>query len=178
MSDEYMFAIVKFGKMNVLKEKTKGFQVKQGKVTPMPAFGEVLEDEQIRRLIAYERGFTTGKRKKDPEIAEIFKDACTESHGIAGRGNGRRPLEGQDPNKPFVSYIMPPPMDYTRKELMARFDDEFLFWLIKLGRIDVTELKKFDFMKAYGHVLSDKEIWSVVRYVREAFINGKPRKKK
>ena len=69
-------------------------------------------------------------------------------------------------------------MNYHLKEQMARFDDEFLFWLIKFGRIDVTEMKKVDFMKAYGHVLSDEEIWSVVQYVRETFIDGKPRKKK
>ncbi len=69
-------------------------------------------------------------------------------------------------------------MNYTLKEEMERFDDEFLFWLIKLGRLEVTTVKKFDFMKAYGHVLNDDEIWGVVRYVRETFINGKPRKKK
>ena len=43
---------------------------------------------------------------------------------------------------------------------------------------EATTVKKFDFMKAYGHILNDDEIWGVVRYVRETFINGKPRKKK
>ncbi|MEE9274543.1 MAG: c-type cytochrome [bacterium] len=178
MTDEYIFAIVKFGKMNVLKEKMKGFKLKKSRPTAMPAFGEVLEDEQIRKIIQWERGFTTGSQIKDEETKEIFIDACSQCHGKKGRGNGERPTGDQDPNKPFVSEIQPPPMDYTQKELMARFDDEFLFNLIKLGRLDVTEQAKFDFMKAYGHVLNDDEIWGVVRYVRETFINGKPRRKK
>lgn len=177
MTDEYIFAVVKFGKMNVLKEKMKGFKLKKGRATAMPAFGEVLEDDQIRKLIKWEKGFTTGKMVKDEESKEIFMDACSQCHGKKGRGDGERPVGSQDP-KNFVSEIQPPPMNYSLKELMARFDDKFLFSLIKLGRIDVTEEAKFDFMKAYGHVLNDKEIWGVVRYVREVFINKKPRKKK
>ncbi|OGL62503.1 MAG: hypothetical protein A3J27_03820 [Candidatus Tectomicrobia bacterium RIFCSPLOWO2_12_FULL_69_37] len=178
MTDEYIFAIVKFGKMNVLKEQTNGYKFKLSKPTAMPSFGEVLEDAQIRKLIQWEKGFTTGKQANDPEMKEIFEAACVQCHGKAGLGNGERPVGSQDPSKLFVSEIQPPPMNYTLKEQMERFDEEFLFWLIKLGRIDVTEQKKFDFMKAYGHVLSDQEIWGVVRYVREVFINGKPRMKK
>ena len=178
MTDDYIFSIVKFGKINVLLEKTKGFKLKGTKATAMPAFGEVLEDVQIRKLIKWERGFTTGKQVKDEESAEIFKDACSQCHGLKGRGDGERPRGSQPLGKPFVSEIQPPPMDYTRKEEMARFDDEFLFALIKYGRLEATTVKKFDFMKAYGHILNDKEIWGVVRYVREAYINGKPRKKK
>ncbi len=178
MTDDYIFSIAKFGKINVLLEKTKGFKLKGAKATAMPAFGEVLEDEQIRKLIKWERGFTTGKQVKDEESAEIFKDACSQCHGLKGQGDGERPRGSQPLGKPFVSEIQPPPMNYTLKEEMERFDDEFLFWLIKLGRLEVTTVKKFDFMKAYGHILNDEEIWGVVRYVRETFINGKPRKKK
>ena len=69
-------------------------------------------------------------------------------------------------------------MNYHLKEQMARFDDEFLFWLIKFGRIDVTEMKKFDFMKAYGHVLSDEEIWAVVQYVPRNLHQRQAEKKK
>ena len=178
MTDDYIFSIVKFGKMNVLKNQTKGHKIKNGVPTAMPSFGEVLEDDQIRKLIKWERGFTSGKQPKDEESKGIFIDACSQCHGKQGFGNGIRPVEDQDPEKPFISHIQPPPMNYHLKEQMARFDDEFLFWLIKFGRIDVTEMKKFDFMKAYGHVLSDEEIWAVVQFVRETFINGKPRKKK
>ena len=178
MTDDYIFLIVKFGKINVLLDKTKGFKLNAATPTAMPAFGEVLEDEQIRKLIKWEHGLTAGKKIKDEESAEIFKDACSQCHGLAGRGDGERPRGSQPLGKPFVSEIQPPPMDYTLKEQMARFDDEFLFTLIKYGRLEATTVKKFDYMKAYGHVLNDDEIWGVVRYVRETFINGKPRKKK
>ena len=47
------------------------------------------------------------------------------------------------------------------------------FWLIKKGRIAATEEKDFDIMKPYGHVMSDEEIWSVVRYVWETYIDKK-----
>lgn len=178
MTDDYIFTIVKFGKVNVLQNKIKGFKLKGTTPTAMPSFGEVLEDAQIRKLIKWERGITTGKMVKDAESAEIFKDACSQCHGLKGRGDGERPRGDQPLGKPFVSEIQPPPMNYTLKEQMDRFDDEFLFSLIKLGRLEATTVKNFDFMKAYGHVLNDEEIWGAVRYVREAFINGKPRKKK
>ena len=44
------------------------------------------------------------------------------------------------------------------------------FWLIKEGRVGVTEEKAYVTMNAYGQVLSDEEIWSVVHYIREHFI--------
>ena len=178
MTDDYMFAVVKFGKMNVLKNQTKGHKVKNGVPTAMPSFGEALDDAQIRKLIKWVRGFSKGEQPKDEVSREIFTDACSQCHGSNGLGNGTRPVEDQDPEKPFISHIQPPPMNYHLKEQMARFNDGFLFWLIKLGRIDVTGIKKYDFMQPYGHLLDDKKIWSVVRYVREAFINGKPRKEK
>lgn len=176
MTDDYIFATVKFGKMNVLKNRMRGHKVQNGVPTAMPSFGEALEDGQIRGLIRWARGLARGERAGDGETREIFMDACAACHGKRGAGDGARPVEDQDPGKPFVSHIQPPPMNYLRKEQMARFDDAFLFWLIRLGRIDATEVKKFADMQAYGHLLDDKKIWSVVRYVREAFINAKPRK--
>ena len=124
------------------------------------------------------RGFSKGNQPEDAQTREIFTDACSPCHGSNGLGNGARPVEDQDPGKPFISHIQPPPMNYHLREQMARFGDGFLFWVIKLGRIDASERKKFNFMPSYGHLLKDKDIWSVVRYVREAFINGKPGKGK
>ena len=178
MTDDYMFSVVKFGKMNVLKNRTKGHNAINGVPTAMPSFGEALEDAQIRKLVKWVRGFGKSEQPKDAQSRKIFADACSQCHGKKGLGDGTRPVEDQDPKKPFISHIQPPPMNYHLKEQMARFDDGFLFWNIKLGRIDVTELKKYDFMKSYGHLLRDEDIWSVIRYIRETFINGKPRKKK
>ena len=62
-------------------------------------------------------------------------------------------------------------MNLTDPQLMARFSDEFIFSLIKKGKIAAVEEAGFDTMQAFGQVLSDKEIWSVIRYIRETFIN-------
>lgn len=169
MSAEYMFAVVKHGKLKVLKG-----EVPEVKGLAMPAFEQVLEPDQIRELIRYERSHATGTPQGSPEIREIFKDACVTCHGEGGRGNGPRAISQQPPPPRFVSEGQPPPADYTNRLLMGRFSDEFLFALISKGRIGATEELGFDTMQPFGHVLSDEEIWGVVRYIRQTFIDGKP----
>lgn len=102
---------------------------------------------------------------------EIFEANCAVCHGRQGRGDGVMASPAQPAPANFVSLIQPAPADYTAPLFMARFDDDFLFWLIEQGRIGVSEEKAFTTMNPYGQVLSDKEIWSVVRYIREHFIN-------
>ncbi|MFQ5895968.1 MAG: c-type cytochrome [Nitrospinota bacterium] len=172
ITDHYMYEVVKYGKLAVLKRAVKGSPLQS---VPMPSFEDVLEDDEIRALIRFERAFRTGE-EQDPEIREIFVAACSPCHGRGGRGDGKRAVRQPAP-KEFVSLIQPPPADYHNGAFMDRFSDEFLFWLIKKGRVGVIEEKGYDTMKAYGHVLSDHEVWSVVRYIREVFIEGKPRKR-
>lgn len=43
----------------------------------MPAFGQVLEDKQIRELIRFERAFSQGGAQST-EMREIFNDACAQ----------------------------------------------------------------------------------------------------
>jgi mono/diheme cytochrome c family protein len=57
---------------------------------------------------------------------------------------------------------------------MGRFSDEFLYALIAKGRIGATEEMGFDTMQPFGHVLNDEEIWGVVRYIRQTFIDRAP----
>jgi mono/diheme cytochrome c family protein len=173
LTDQYMFDVVKYGKLAVLKEEgTKPAY----DVMPMPSFEQVLEDDQIRRLIAFERAFHNG-RPQDPEIREIFLDACARCHGERGGGDGPDAKPAGVKGSRFVSLIQPAPADYTNPLFMDRFEDDFLFWLIKKGRIGATEEKEYDTMRPYGHVLSDEEIWSVVRYLRETFINQDQKKR-
>ncbi len=172
-TDRYMYEVVKYGKMAVLNGEVENSPLE---AEPMPAFGDVLEDEQIRGLIALEHALLAGKPPPDAKIKAIFDEDCAPCHGTGGRGNGERPVGKQSPSKPFVSEIQPPPADYTNAALMARFSDEYRFWLIKLGRVGVTEDKGFDSMKPYGHLISDEEAWSVVLYIRDTFI--KPKKGK
>jgi len=167
LTDEYMFNVVKYGKLKVLKREIPD---KRFESLAMPAFGQVLEDDQIRDLIKFERAFSRGG-PQSTEMREIFNDACAVCHGKNGRGDGERATSVQPAAKYFVSEGQPAPMNLTDPQLMARFEDDFLFALIKFGKIGSVEQAKFDTMQPYGHVLSDKEIWSVLRYIRENFIN-------
>jgi mono/diheme cytochrome c family protein len=172
LTDEYMFNVVKYGKLAVLKREIPNKKLES---LAMPAFGAVLEDKQIRELIKYERGFSQGG-PQSAEMKEIFEDACAVCHGKSGRGDGERAFAKQPAPKYFVSEGQPAPMNLTDPQLMARFGDDFLFNLIKYGKVGSVEQARFDTMLGYGHVLSDKEIWSVIRYIRETFVN--PNKEK
>lgn len=169
-TDRYLYEVVKYGKLAVLKGEVPNSPLE---AVAMPSFGDVLEDEQIRKLIELEHALLNGQAPPDPAIKAIFAEACAVCHGQGGRGDGDRAVKTQPPPQRFVSAVQPPPADYTNAALMARFSDEFRFWLIKKGRLAATEEAGFDTMKSYGHILSDKEIWSVIRYIREAFVNSK-----
>jgi mono/diheme cytochrome c family protein len=167
LKDEYIFNVVKYGKLRVLRREIPD---KKFESLAMPAFGQVLEDDQIRELIKFERAFSQGG-PQSAEMREIFDAACATCHGKSGRGDGERATSIQPAPKYFVSEAQPAPMNLTDPQLMARFTDEFLFALIKKGRIASIEEDKFDTMQPFGQVLSDKEIWSVIRYIRETFVN-------
>ncbi len=178
LTPQYIFDVVKYGKLAVIKgEKQTG----KYEVLPMPGFEDSLEDEEIRGLMAYEKSLLTGQWKAPKgseftreEMKEYFDGACAECHGPKGKGNGPKAIGDKgNPDKPFVSIAQPAPADQTDRLLMARFNDEFIFWLIKKGRIAATEEKNFDIMKPYGHVMSDEEIWSVVKYVWTTYIDKK-----
>lgn len=172
LTDEYMFNVVKYGKLRVLKREIPD---KKFESLAMPAFGAVLDDKQIRELIKYERAFSQGGRQS-AEMKEIFEDACAVCHGKSGRGDGERAFAKQPAPKYFVSEGQPAPMNLTDPQLMARFGDDFLFNLIKYGKVGSIEQARFDTMLGYGHVLNDREIWSVIRYIRETFVNSNKEK--
>jgi mono/diheme cytochrome c family protein len=169
LTDQYLFEVIKYGKLAVLQREVPGSSLQ---AVAMPAFGEVLEEAQIRELIAFERAFQRGA-PQSAETREIFRDACAVCHGERGRGDGTRASPSQPAPLRFVSAIQPAPADYHDPSLMDRFSDEFLVALITHGRIGATEVAGFDTMKPYGHVLSDDEIRGVVRYIRETFVNEK-----
>lgn len=172
LTDEYMFNVVKYGKLAVLNGRIPD---KKFPALAMPAFGQVLDDNQIRELIKFERAFSQGGTQA-PEMREIFNDACAVCHGKSGRGDGERAYTKQPAPQYFVSEGQPAPMNLTDPQLMARFNDDFLFSLIKKGKIGAIMEDGFDTMQPFGQVLSDKEIWSVIRYIRETFVN--PNKEK
>jgi mono/diheme cytochrome c family protein len=168
LTDQYLFEVIKFGKLAVLKREVAGSSLQ---AVAMPAFGEVLEAAQIRELIAFERAFRSGA-PQSAETRELFRDACAVCHGDHGRGDGTRASPSQPAPPRFVSAIQPAPANYHDPLFMDRFSDDFLVALITHGRIGASEVAGFDTMKPYGHVLSDDEIRGVVRYIRETFVNG------
>lgn len=171
LTEQYMFEVVKYGKLAVLKREVKGSSLES---LAMPAFGHLFDDAQIRDLIAFERAFRTGA-PQSPELREIFEDACVPCHGAQGRGDGPRASAVQPAPPRFVSEAQPAPADYHDAAFMDRFSEDYMVALIKYGRVDATERAGFDTMKPFGHILSDEEIWSVVRYIRETFVNGTKR---
>ncbi len=172
LTDEYIFNVVKYGKLAVLKRELPNKKLES---LAMPSFGAVLEDDQIRELIKFERAFSQGG-PQSAEMREIFDAACVVCHGKGGRGDGERASSTQPAPKYFVSEAQPSPMNLTDPQLMARFNDDFLFALIKKGKIGAVEEGKFDTMQPFGKVLSDKEIWSAIRYIQETFVNSNKEK--
>lgn len=172
LTDQYLFDVVKYGKLAVIKRERKEGSAFQP--LAMPSFGHLFDDAEIRELIAFEQAFRTGA-PQSPKWREIFDDACVTCHGKEGRGDGPRASPQQPARPGFVSDVQPAPADYHDPLFMERFSDDYLLALIKHGRIGATEIAGFDTMKPYGHILSDEEIWGVVRYIRETFVNaGKP----
>lgn len=169
LTDQYLFEVVKYGKLAVLKREVKGSPLES---LAMPSFGHLFDDAQMRELIAFERAFGRGA-PQSAEWREIFEDACVPCHGRSGRGDGPRASPQQPAPPRFVSDAQPAPADYHDPLFMDRFSDDYLLALIKHGRVGATEVAGFDTMRPYGHILSDEEIWGVVRYIREMFVNGK-----
>lgn len=169
LTDQYVFEVVKYGKLAVLKREVKGSPLES---LAMPSFGHLFEDAEIRELIAFERAFATGA-PQSAKTREIFNDSCVPCHGAQGRGDGPRASPQQPAPPRFVSDAQPSPADYHDPLFMDRFSDDYLLTLIKYGRVGAIEVAGFDTMKPYGHMLSDDEIWGVVRYIRETFVNEK-----
>ncbi len=88
---------------------------------------------------------------KDPAFAERaighYSVACATCHGSPGQG--RSPWMVTYPEAPLL----------TQKEVVARWNDAELFWLIKNGVKDTG-------MLALGPTHSEEDIWAVTAFVR------------
>jgi mono/diheme cytochrome c family protein len=84
--------------------------------------------------------------------ASNFSDSCVDCHGQSGKGDG-----------PKAKELKTKPANYTDCAAMAKFDDDYLFKVIKLGSEKMGKSKDMpDFGKAYD----DDEIRGLVAYVR------------
>ncbi len=84
---------------------------------------------------------------------KIFKNMCVACHGIDGKGD---PL--------MLKTLNPPPADLTSEKVQNQTDGA-LFWKITTGR---------GAMAGYENILSEKERWALVQYIRSFNKNNTP----
>lgn len=149
LQDDYLFAVVKYGKTPTM---THGHEHYQGAVS-MPAFEERLEPEEIDALVEFEQAFLSGA-PQNPDRRALFLLHYADCHGTDGRGMG-----------PTAAVIQPAPADFTDRKFMARFSEKYLRTVIAKGKVGAVK-QGFATMPGYGHVLSDREIRSVIRFLR------------
>lgn len=89
----------------------------------------------------------TGKR--------IFTINCQPCHGVEGKGGG--PVTHNDPDKKIARYPVPAPMLSGPGNISALRSDGYIYLTIRNGGA---------VMPAHAVMLTDKERWSVVSYIR------------
>lgn len=83
----------------------------------------------------------------------IYKTNCTPCHGVTGEGNG-----------PKAEELKIKPQDHTNTTYMSTRTDEQLGFVIRNGGISIS---KSPLMPAWKGTLSDRQIKSVVKYLRK-----------
>lgn len=147
--DPYLFAVVKHGKATVIDRANPDYL---GAIS-MPAFGGRLSPAQINALVAFVRGFSTG-RPQDPTARQIFSANCAVCHGEDGRGRG-----------PAAASLQPAPADFTDAKFMARFSDDTRTLVITKGKLGSIKAGAST-MPGFRQNLTDYQIWSVVKFLR------------
>ena len=112
--------------------------------TQMPAFGEILEPEELDQVVAYVRSISG--QSSDPALAEagaeIFADNCSGCHGETGEGN--RDLGA--PNLTDAIWLRGGSEDEIRQTVATA---------------------KFGTMPAWGKRLTEAEVRAVATYVHQ-----------
>ena len=96
----------------------------------------------------------TSPLPKSPETVEqgrsLYdgKGACFNCHGKDGDGNG-----------PLAAQLNPSPRNFQHHGLWRHRTEGEIFWVIKNGSAGTS-------MVGFGEQLTDKEIWSIIQYLR------------
>ena len=85
----------------------------------------------------------------------LYKSHCATCHGASGQGEG---VAGGDLTPPpaFLAYLIGRPLSV----------DEYLLWSISEGGVQFDTA-----MPAFKEVLSERQIWRIVIYMRAGFLN-------
>ena len=86
-------------------------------------------------------------------VSEMYSECCAKCHGEQGRGDG-----------PYADTLKDRPRNFTDCKTMAAISDETAFKAIKEGGIAVG---LGDGMPSWGQSLTDEEIRSLLKYVRQ-----------
>lgn len=135
----------------------------------MPAYGEQLSSSELSDLVAYLKVLGGYERPADPELARGRSLAqglgCFGCHGEDGRGQLLNPGS-------FKGII--PPWDSADFEHLVKDDEELRTWILDgtIPRLRDHPAAAFFLqrqavkMPAYRGLLSDRELSSLVRYIR------------
>jgi cbb3-type cytochrome c oxidase subunit III len=119
----------------------------------MPYWRESLTEAQIWDLVAYIR---TLHRKPPQGVAargaQIYTTYCWTCHGTTGKGDG-----------PISQVYSPRPRNFTDRAYMSSRTDRDLYITIDQGGKAVDRSAA---MPAWGGLLSQKDIWDVIAYIR------------
>jgi mono/diheme cytochrome c family protein len=93
-----------------------------------------------------------GTNLEDPKLAERaighYSVACAQCHGAPGH-----------PAAPWM-VLYPAPSDLTRPEVVSRWSDTELYWIVKNGIKDTG-------MLALGPTHQEQDLWAVSAFVRQ-----------
>ena len=89
--------------------------------------------------------------------AELYRVNCSVCHGLEGLGDGKAAAHITSPNSAWVTdtgsaYNAPPNL----KDSRARLSEDAMFTLVSNGIL---------VMPRFGPLLSEEELWDVVRYI-------------
>lgn len=120
----------------------------------MPQWGIILKPQQIWDVVAYVRLLhqTQDRQSDSVEGQNIYAGFCIPCHGPQGKGDG-----------PIAKAFHPPPQDLTDKAYMQQRTDLDLYTAILGGGKAVNQS---EFMPAWNGVLTDKEVWDLIAYLR------------
>ena len=155
MTDEFIFATLKYGQLAILYEDNPaGIEA-----DIMVPFKDVLGDDEISAFVDFVNALRAGN-KPSTEMDTMFQPYCAPCHGEKGRGDG-----------PASRPLTPPVPDFLDDAYMGRFGDDYMFALIKDGKLGTAEAG-YAAMAPFGGALSDEEIRAVIAYIRSLATRG------
>lgn len=85
----------------------------------------------------------------------FYGERCSVCHGDRGLGDGP---EGKN--------LLPPPRNFTDLQWMSEQTDDYLFGIIKDGKIDYPDGKRWTGMPPWSDFLTEHDMWTLVGFIR------------